>query len=788
MSRIATRSWAALFLASVMALSACSTSDTSGIRTRNSALINNCLDVNPSTGTPTITVTINDATCATGIVEINESVYKPYPGNNLKPISDRKNAVNTEFSFDHEFGDYSRAYEARSNETPVEYVQITGNGGDPSTLQIQTSLITEVQVGDVCLKPYTSSIGVYMQECTDSDSFLYTESLSSRLPHTYMVSDRAVTHGGWPQREFTETNNYYFSIIARKNGFPQARMTISLSEDFVPEYRYYSYSLPTTELPFTNQTEEVATTTVSPDTTVVVDDVTTTVASTSTSTPENTAETTPSTSPENTAETTPPTTGPINVTALSQQFSDDCAELNGVEVFPALSDWTDSTRFEFTIANECMTRSTNNEIAPGYTWHEMVATNTESDQQVYFPSLGDPRTRVSFNGRLTAGEWTINITQYAGIALPESVSTIAARSFTVNVTSDPNNEWKWCTREDISFNSSQIVADCDYSFANLYLANTAEIGQEVTLNPRGVPTDVSVNVSGWVPGGISFDADGYHTHVNLLLCSSNCEALPSELDAEVLRTAQGVLITPQNSSCVNPLAPIAGMYYLTQVNTNFIVHSPLVAGSYLDGALTNGVTSIFPASTSATHVLMFRESNRQRSECTNVQFPGIQWSVIAIPTAEVTPSEDIEPVVASLPARVENLELVRESTPGAPIIVEQNQTVLEIPATAVSSIVNSPSVASVSVQTTDGTWRPVSSALSTFVPIDASVTDIKVKYTFADGTESVVTKPLVGADVYQKALDAGSSSSSSPVMVIVIVLAVLAIVGGGFTFVRRRKA
>jgi cobalamin biosynthesis Mg chelatase CobN len=92
----------------------------------------------------------------------------------------------------------------------------------------------------------------------------------------------------------------------------------------------------------------------------------------------------------------------------------------------------------------------------------------------------------------------------------------------------------------------------------------------------------------------------------------------------------------------------------------------------------------------------------------------------------------------------------------------------------------------VAVQTADGTWRPLSSALSTFVPIDSSTTDIKVKYTFADGTESVVTKPLISSDVYQKALDASTPSSSNPVMVIVIVLALLAIVGGGFTFIRRR--
>jgi hypothetical protein len=262
--------------------------------------------------------------------------------------------------------------------------------------------------------------------------------------------------------------------------------------------------------------------------------------------------------------------------------------------------------------------------------------------------------------------------------------------------------------------------------------------------------------------------------------------LPSELDAEVLRTAQGVLITPKKSACENSLAPIVGLFYLTKVSQNLIVHDPIVPGSYIDGALTSGVTSIFPSTTSATHVLLFRESNSQRSECNNTMFEGLQWSVIAIPAEEVTPREDIQTVPAPPPTRIETLELTRENTPGAPIVVEQNQTVLEIPASAVSALTSSRTVSSVAVQTSGGTWRPASSALSTFIPIDSSVTDVKVKYTFADGTESVVTKPLVSADVYEKALDAGSSSSSSPLMIIVIVLALLAILVGGFTFIRRR--
>jgi hypothetical protein len=562
-------------------------------------------------------------------------------------------------------------------------------------------------------------------------------------------------------------------------------MTIRLTEAQTFEYRFYSYSEPTTVSPYVYQFIDTNTTTSSPDTTSPVDEVTTTVADTSTTTPDNTTETTTTASPDTTEVTTPSTTGPINVTALSQQFSDDCEQLRGVEVYPAISDWTDSTRFEINISNECMTRSTYSDTDMRYVWHDMIATSKETGRSVHFQLQGDARSRVSFNGRLPVGEWKIDITQYASSALPESVSTIAARSFTANVTSDSNNQWKWCTKDDVVFDAGQIVVNCDYTSASLYLANTNEDGQEFVLNPRGVPTAVSVNTSGWVPGGILFNADGYRTQVNLLLCSTNCGTLPSELEAEVIRTSQGVLITPQKSPCENPLAPIVGLYYLTQVNANFIVHDPLVPNSYIDGILTSGVTSIFPSSISATHVLMIRDSNRQRSECTNTMFSGLQWSVIAVPTTEVTPSSDVQPVAASLPARVDDLELARENTPGAPIVVEQNQTVLEIPASVVSSLTNSGSVSSVAVQTTDGTWRPISGALSTFIPIDESVTDVKVKYTFADGTESVVTKPLISADVYQEALDAGSSSSS-PLMVIVIVLALLAIVGGGFTFIRRR--
>jgi len=782
MSHLVSRSWAALLLASTLALSACSTSDTSGIRTRNSALIDTCITVNPLPQSDLIVANINPP-CATAIVSINDFIYTPGGRTTDTPIDDQLNPTNQRAAHGIEYSmEYTRGFEARNNNTPVEYVQVAGVGGEPASMTLKTSIITEVQPSDSCFTPDTEGYGVKMFNCTSMDDILVT--FAPTGSYTYLLFRDKVTFGGIFQQNFSPST-FYFSALAMKDGFPQQRMTIRFTEAQTFEYRFYSYSEPTTVSPYVYQFIDTNTTTSSPDTTSPVDEVTTTVADTSTL-PDDITETTTSASPNTTEVTTPSTTGPINVTALSEQFSDDCEQLDGVEVYPGVSEWTDSTRFEINISNDCMTRVTYSDTDMRYVWHDMIATNTDTARSVHFQLQGDTRSRVSFNGRLPAGEWKIDITQYASSALPESVSTIAARSFTANVTSDPNNQWKWCTKDDIVFDAGQIVVNCDYTSATIYLANTNEDGQEFVLNPRGVPTAVSVNTSGWVPGGVSFNADGYHTQVNLLLCSTNCGTLPSELDAEVVRTSQGVLITPQTSSCENPLAPIVGLYYLTQVNANFIVHDPIVGDSYIDGALTSGVTSIFPSSTSATHVLMFRESNRQRSECTNTMFPWLQWSVIAIPTEEVTPSSDVQPVAASLPARVENLELARENTPGAPIIVEQNQTVLEIPASVVSSLTNNDSVSSVAVQTTDGTWRPISGALSTFIPIDESVTDVKVKYTFADGTESVVTKPLIGADVYQKALDAGSPSSSSPLMAIVIVLALLAIVGGGFTFIRRR--
>jgi hypothetical protein len=784
MSHLVSRSWVALLLASTLALSACSTSDTSGIRTRNSALVDTCITVNPLPQSSVIVANIASS-CATALVNVNESSYPRGGGRISKPTEDQLDPTAQQIFFDHNYGPYNRGFEARNINTPVEYVQISGIGGEPSTLKVQTSLIAEVQASDSCLAPAAGDWGVQTTKCNMMDSVLFTARTSMDNLYTHVRFTESTTINGSFNSETQSPSTFYVSAVAMRNGFPQQRMTIRLTEAQTFEYRFYSYAEPTTQFPFVYQYEDTDTTTSAPETTTSVDNVPTTVFDTSTL-PDDITETTTSASPNTTEVTTPSTTGPINITALSQQFSDDCEQLNGVEVYPGVSEWTDSTRFEVNISNECMTRPTNSDSDVRYVWHDMIATNTETGRSVYFQLQGDGRSRVSFNGRLPAGEWKIDITQYASSALPESISTISARSFTANVTSDPNNQWKWCTKEDISFSSSQIVADCDYSSATLYLANTQQDSQEFLLNPRGVPTAVIVNTSGWVPGGILLNADGYRTQVNLLLCSTNCGTLPSELEAEVIRTSQGVFITPQKSTCENPLAPIVGLFYLTQVNANFIVHDPLVANSYIDGVLTSGVTSIFPSSTSATHVLMFRESNRLRDECSGTLFPGTQWSVIAIPTTEVTPSGDVQPVAASLPARVENMELARENTQGAPIVVEQNQTVLEIPASVVSSLTNSGSVSSVAVQTADGTWRPISGALSTFVPIDESVTDVKVKYTFADGTESVVTKPLISADVYQKALDAGSSSSSSPLMAIVIVLALLAIVGGGFTFIRRR--
>jgi hypothetical protein len=716
-----------------------------------------------------------NSTCATAIVDINEFMYVQDGRKTGSPLDDQLNPTAQQLSFDHNFTEYTRGFEARNNNTPVEYVQVTGIGNEPTTMTLKTSVITEVQQSDSCFVPDTDGYGVNMYNCSSMDNILVT--MAPTGSYRYFLYTNKITMGGIFQPELFSPSTFYFSALAMKDGFPQQRMTIRYTEAQTFEYRFYSYSQPTTVSPYEIQSEDINTTTSS------IADVSTTVLPTST-TIENTT-TIPSSDTSEAPSTN--TAGNTDVDAVRQQFVADCGQLDGVEVFPAPEDWTDSTQFEISISNACMTRVYTDTPGMRYVRHRIDAVNKKTGEQIkMYKFVGDLQLRVSLHGRLPAGDWEFTVRQFASALLPDREVQFSARTFNVNMRQDSESRWKWCSKEDISYNATQLIVDCDYTEADLIMTVPNNPPSVLPLNSRGIPTDSALGFSGWTPGTVHTNSDGYRTLHSLVLCTTDCETLPSEIDAEVQRTEQGILLTPQISPCQNPEEQNVGMRYLIQVNKNFFLDDTTISGGVLDRILNGGVTSLVTVPTSATHVMLFRRIDSDREECRGGTLMGHQWSILALPTTEVDSDNNVQPVAGSFPALIDNLELSRQDTLGQPVIVENNQTVIEIPASAVLPFLNNGSVTSVAVQTTAGLWRPISTSLSTFAPIDSSVTNVLVKYIFADGTESIITMPVISADAYEVALNTGKSSSTSPLIIILIVLALLAIAAGAMTIVRRR--
>jgi hypothetical protein len=712
--------------------------------------------------------------CATGFVEIFENWYTEEGREENFGRADRLNSTTREINFFHNYFSYNGSFEARKGNTPVEYIQYSGEPNDRSALKLKTSVIAEVQASDTCFTLPSSGWAINASACGTMDQVLATVAGAGTYRY-YRITNSSNPLGSETTDESPST--FYVTALAMKDGFPKQRMTIRLTEEQTFEYRFYSYSEPTTVFPYAKNVTGTSTTTSS------IADVSTTVLPTST-TIENTT-TIPSSDTSEAPSTT--TAGNTDVDAIRQQFEADCGQLDGVEVFPAPEDWTDSTQFEISISNACMARIFADPLDRRIVRHRIDAVNRETGETIrMFKFAGDPRLRVSLNGRLPVGDWELTIRQFANVLLPDREVQFSARTLNVNVRQDPESRWKWCSKEDISFNATQLVVDCDYTAADFSMNVPNSPPRVIPLNSRGIATDSALDFSGWTTGTVVTNSDGYRTLHNLVLCTTDCETLPSEIDAEVQRTEQGILLTPQISPCQNPREQNFGMRYLIEVNNNFFLDDPTISGETLDQILEGGVTSLVTVPTSATHVMLFRRFDSDRDECRGGTLMAHQWSVIALPTTEVASDENVQPVAGSFPALIDNLELSRQDTLGQPVIVESNQTFIEIPASAVLPFLNNGSVTSVSVQTTDGLWRPISTSLSTFAPIDSSVTNVLVKYIFADGIESIITMPVISADAYEDALNTGASSSSSPLMIIVIVLALLAIAAGGITVVRRR--
>lgn len=811
MSRSSLRLWSTLAILG-LTLTACSTSESSSqIRTRNSALIESCVTARPSLTEPIISVTIADNGCADGIVRIDEAQHgSPAPTYTNNPVSDKRHAEMNIFTLYHRDRDYRLDFEARQGDTPIEHTQVTGNGNDPSSVRLTTATITEVDSSGICLQPIrprAASMGALMQGCGDSDYFLTT---LKRSIYEYIKYTQAVTYTG----QFTriEPANHYFSIIAMRDGFPHAKMTAVWTNDDTVEYRFFKYSRPTSVTPFTVQqasvtdeepvlaptsTTEASSTTVTPTTMAIT---TTTPIPASTSAPSSSSTSSSSTSSSSTSSTstststtssTTTTVAPVLATS-TRSVKDACEKLEGVGVYPGLENWTSSTLWEITVSNDCM-RQTPTEGSVHSMAFIAAAKNKATGERIALTVSGDRYKNVAINGRLYAGDWTIEIRQFAfhlpSFGQAQRFNTQAI--INVSISQDLDDDWNLCDSKDVAWNGSELVLECDYSKASLGLQrNGSTLNVDHTkLSSSGTPTPITVD-PGWQWGYVNFEIDGFKGVVNVLLCSSQCGTLPSSLDFNTSFDGPVLTVDPRLDDCT-PSGRSAWFHQLRKVNENLIVYNGPDRNHLAEAYFDPREGYRFDLRSGTDHI-MFLEALSSSPTCRLQAEVGLaRWSIIAIvnTTAPGTPDTTVDttirktPVVPESsdqpsPAQVTTLEFSRVDTIGTPIVVEAQQTSIVVSPMDIPEFVASSEsgVTEVSIQDASGQWTPVALAAPTVVPLAEKADEVKVKFTFSDGTEAVVTKPVISpADI---ATDSGESSSSNVWLFIVLGLFVLAVLAG----------
>ena len=585
----------------------------------------------------------------------------------------------------------------------------------------------------------------------------------------------------------------YFSLIIHDNGFPVERLSIIDLGSGQFEYRYYRYSAPVEYRPF--QAELTA----APDTTVPEESTTTAAPSTTaTDAPTTTTSETSTTSaaPQSTSTSmAPPSSSsssstPVTV-ASGRSFDDACRNLEGVEVYPGVDSWSTSTRFEISISNDCMTRDDNQ------TWFEIYAFNEETYESMHFDAAGDTRNRVTAHGRLYAGEWTVRLVQSSQVIdqVDDSGSIVISAfasselELKVNVEQDPDDDWNLCDGSDAAWNGSELTWNCDYNSATLYMVNNPDVQDDVdttslAVNPAGQPTAVSLR-SGWVPSTLDYRFDGFRSTVSFLLCATNCDVLPDELTLTSNLNQSTFSATVSPDDCSQPAGHLA-VVHLKKIGSNLLVTNGRDLRDFVDYVPNNSRQFSVGVREGTDHIAVIEQINGGDQNCRlQGSFGYARWTIVEFtePVASSAPADTGDTVE---PARVGQLDYSRKDSAGAPVLVDDDQSIVVIPTTAIPSYFASSAsgITSISARTADGDWTPVSAGLDTVVTIADDATALEIKYTFDDGTESVVTKPLVSNSDVTSSSDGGNSNV---LLIVVLILGLILAGAGGIALVRRKN-
>lgn len=811
MTRSSLRLWGVLIVASI-GLAACSSSESSSsIRTRNSATVDACILVSPSTDTPEITARLANPSCGVAIVDMTAIPNPQYAlrptGSTTRPKSPQVEHLNPtlqQVTSTHSSGPYRFAYEARdADNNPIHYVEVINESetGEAASMLLKYAVPFEISQSESCIKPNVYPIASRPNFLISGD----TTSCDNSRQLVINQGDRFV--GVHPMAKPTPANvtSYmlveHFSLTTIKNGFPDQRFTAIPLGGGQFEYRFYRFSPSVEVRPFqaavvsnpveTTAAPEITTTTIE-DTTTTVPNEPTPSSSTSTTSPPvtttgapQTSTTTPTTPTTTIATTTTidttATTAPATI-ATQRSQADACENIEGIEVFPGLDQWTSSTRFEISISNDCMTYPSPDDGSRRM-WHNLSALNNETGEEVFFNTSGDSLSRITYNGRLYAGDWTIKIEQNVWSQAPgDDYFNFSARTLEVTVTQDTSEPWDLCESDDIDWNGSDLTLDCDYTAAHLVhqQSGTAEVAN-VPMEGRGAATSVSLP-EGWNIAVIEYNVDGYISYLPMVLCSTDCGVLPNELQVTIETVDSTLTATAISDECAYE-DENSWFYQLRQANANLILFNPSSRAMDVDGFFDAREPFTVRPRAGTDHLIVYQIL---REDCIGAQTGrGFLFSVVPV-TESITTESDQEQSNVPSPARVSTLEFSRTEAGGAPIVVSTNETsVLIAPNNIPSYALSAESgVVSIEARSTGGQWRTLSAVAPSFVPIDQDSTAIEVKYTFSDGTEAVVTKPIVSSS---DVVTTDDKSTSNILLFTVLILVSVAVSLGGYAVTRRKS-
>jgi hypothetical protein len=795
------RTIVATALVAATALSGCGGSDSSNVKTRNSSINDPCIGVYPSVGDSVVTAAITNPDCATSLVDVSPRHYQPAINtSNTDPYADRRDPSATQMDYNHEFQQFVIAHEARdANNVPIEYVQTTGDGKDIATNVYKRSKIVPIPSSNqntACVQPLlasdrkTPAIGFgdnKSSDCKEVDSYQVTLYVGGN-GNQRILYELAT----WASYAFEiADNNFpvglgYYAVVGMVNGYPHTKMVITRPSVDSVNVAHYRYLEPTRQFQYsegdTSSTSSSSSTTAAPDTTISTLPV-------ENSTPTEDSSTSSSSSTVVTDVDNTSTDSDNSAGTNLRNIIDACRKLEGVETSPATDEWNEGEQFTIRVSNDCITPANITGFIDYSFSHTLTAVHQKTNEYVYLHSYRD-KEAAHFIGRLYPGDWTLTLRQNVSAQIvdgqEEDLST--AMVIEANIKENNKNPLIPCTANDLELNGNKLALNCGYSDASLeYLANNGLYTRHWFPQNR-LQTEVLDARPGWSYATLFTDSSGYEQSLTLLICTASCDQSMSEVQADYARVSPEMISVKQtNSQCVDPQNNYLLVIPFTSVNKQLMQLTPNVDKENI-GSFDITNTALISHQLETDFLYVFQYPDRDRTDCKFRSNWGLE-SLISLGNLPKSKNEPTaEPTQVSPPTRIDEIEISRTDTVGSPVVISQEQTLIYIPVSALPDLTTADGkvIATASVLNAEDEWVPLLPHLPNNVRIAAGAKELKVKYTFSDGTEAVVTKKVITPSEDQQILEKSSPSSSTSLPLILAVLALL-VLGSSIVVIRKRK-